>query len=180
MPTVERTKAARAARIETPLGSMIITMEGPSLRTLDFAERAPAAWLTTSDDATGAMREVERQLGEYFARRRRTFDLELAPAGTPFQRKVWEALLGIPFGATTTYAGIAHRIGRPKAVRAVAQAIGANPIGVVIPCHRVIGADGALTGYAGGLDRKQALLELEGAMPAGTGAMNGAAEKGKS
>ena len=92
----------------------------------------------------------------------------MAPAGTTFQREVWDALLEIPYGQTTSYGQLAKQIGRADAVRAVGTANGANPMAVIIPCHRVIGADGSLTGYAGGLERKQLLLELEGAMPGGT------------
>jgi methylated-DNA-[protein]-cysteine S-methyltransferase len=101
------------------------------------------------------------QLAEYFDGRRSDFDLPLAPRGTPFQQAVWQALLAVPFGATSTYGAIAAAIRRPKAVRAVGAAVGANPIGIVVPCHRVVGADGSLTGYAGGLDRKARLLALE-------------------
>ena len=108
---------------------------------------------------------VRRQLDEYFAGRRRDFDLPLAYGGTPFQRLCWEALRRIPYGETRTYGEMAREIGRPKAVRAVGHANHDNPIGVIIPCHRVIGANGSLTGYAGGLDMKRALLELEGVVP---------------
>jgi methylated-DNA-[protein]-cysteine S-methyltransferase len=102
-----------------------------------------------------------RELDEYLAGTRRSFDLPLAPRGTPFQRAVWEALTAIPYGTTATYAQLATAVGRPAAVRAVGQANGRNPIAVVVPCHRVVGADGSLTGYAGGTDRKAALLDLE-------------------
>ena len=107
--------------------------------------------------------ETERQLEEYFAGRRTSFTLSLDVAGTHFQRKVWEALLTIPFGATRSYAEIARQIGRPKAVRAVGAANGRNPLSIVAPCHRVIGTNGRLTGFAGGLGIKAFLLELEGA-----------------
>jgi methylated-DNA-[protein]-cysteine S-methyltransferase len=106
--------------------------------------------------------EVRRQLEEYFAGRRQTFDLPLAPEGTPFEKTVWEELRRIPFGETRSYAEVARAIGRPGAARAVGRANGANPIPVVVPCHRVIGADGSLTGFGGGLDAKARLLELEG------------------
>ena len=105
--------------------------------------------------------ETERQLAEYFAGRRKTFDLKLDFAGTAFQKKVWRALLTIPFGETRTYAQIARQIGHPTAVRAVGAANGRNPISIVTPCHRVIGSNGALTGFAGGLDVKAQLLGLE-------------------
>ena len=107
---------------------------------------------------------LRRQLGEYFAGERTAFELPLAPAGTPFQRIVWDALLAIPYGETRSYGELAAAVGKPGAARAVGRANHDNPIGVVIPCHRVIGAGGSLTGYAGGLDRKRYLLELEGAL----------------
>ena len=106
--------------------------------------------------------EARAQLEDYFAGRRRTFDLPLAPVGTPFQRRVWEALREIPYGETVSYGVLAARLGQPGAGRAVGLANGQNPISIVIPCHRVIGAGGALTGYGGGLERKRWLLALEG------------------
>lgn len=104
------------------------------------------------------------QLAEYFSGLRTVFDLPLAPVGTPFQRRVWHALCEIPYGTTCSYRDIAESIDNPKGVRAVGLANGKNPIAIVIPCHRVIGANGKLTGYAGGLNRKATLLELEGAL----------------
>ena len=106
-------------------------------------------------------REARRQLEEYFAGRRKTFDLPLRPNGTDFQRRVWEELLQIPYGQTATYGEIAKRIGNPNAARAVGQACNANPIPIFIPCHRVVGSNSRLTGFALGLDVKSALLELE-------------------
>lgn len=114
-------------------------------------------------EATSELDAVCRQLDEYFAGRREVFDLALAPRGTPFQQQVWQALQRIPFGHTWSYAQLAQHIDNPKAIRAVGTANGANPISILIPCHRVIGSNGTLTGYAGGLERKQALLQLEGA-----------------
>ena len=108
------------------------------------------------------MARVADQLTEYFSGKRQTFELELAPRGTPFQLAVWNALLAIPYGDTISYAELARRIGKPAAVRAVGAANGANPIPVIIPCHRVIGSNGTLTGYGGGIERKQWLLALEG------------------
>lgn len=105
---------------------------------------------------------IVAQLTEYFAGKRRSFDLELAPHGTPFQLRVWQALREIPYGATISYADLARRIGQPSAMRAVGAANGRNPIPIVVPCHRVIGKDGTLTGFGGGLPCKQALLALEG------------------
>jgi O-6-methylguanine DNA methyltransferase len=106
--------------------------------------------------------ELRRQLAEYFAGERREFALRLAPEGTPFERSVWDELLAIPFGETRSYGEIARAIGRPEASRAVGRANGANPIPIVVPCHRVIGANGSLTGFGGGLAAKARLLELEG------------------
>lgn len=113
------------------------------------------------DDNHPLLQDTERQLQDYFAGRRRAFSLPLAFAGTPFQKKVWTALTTIPSGETRTYAQIAQQIGRPYAVRAVGAANGRNPISIVAPCHRVIGSDGSLTGYAGGLEAKAFLLKLE-------------------
>lgn len=106
-------------------------------------------------------REAVTQLREYFAGTRTEFHLPLAPEGTPFQRGVWNAISGVPFGATISYGELARRCGRPSAVRAAGAATGRNPLTIVIPCHRIMGSGGALTGYAGGLDRKRALLTLE-------------------
>lgn len=105
--------------------------------------------------------EAEQQLNEYFAGLRQEFDLPLAPKGTAFQQQVWAALRRIPYGETRTYGQLAALLGRPKAARAVGGGCHRNPIGIIIPCHRVVGANGALTGYAGGLENKQYLLELE-------------------
>ena len=120
-------------------------------------ELAAASW--REDEGTDAARQLEA----YFAGERTVFDLELAPEGTPFQQKVWRALCEIPFGHTISYGTLAERVGRPQGAQAVGRANGQNPIGVIVPCHRVVGADGALVGYAGGLDRKEALLRHEGA-----------------
>jgi methylated-DNA-[protein]-cysteine S-methyltransferase len=107
------------------------------------------------------LREAEAQLGAYFDGELTEFDLPLAPHGTGFQLRVWDALMRIPYGTTTTYGAVAEAVGRPDAVRAVGACNGQNPIAVIVPCHRVIGADGSLVGYGGGLDRKRLLLELE-------------------
>jgi methylated-DNA-[protein]-cysteine S-methyltransferase len=111
------------------------------------------------------LKEVSRQLTEYFAGQRTQFDVPLDLAyGTAFQQSVWQALLKIPQGGTASYSEVSQRIGNPAAVRAVGAAVGRNPVSVIVPCHRVMGANGALTGYAGGLDRKTALLTLEGVL----------------
>jgi methylated-DNA-[protein]-cysteine S-methyltransferase len=130
-------------------------------------ERLQASGAEVVEDASRTA-EVRRQLAEYFAGQRRDFDLALAPQGTPFERAVWDELKKIPFGETRTYGEIAETLGRPGAARAVGRANGANPIPIVVPCHRVIGSDGSLTGFGGGLDVKSRLLELEGlALPFG-------------
>lgn len=110
---------------------------------------------------SSVLQETKRQLDDYFAGKRKVFDIPLHPFGTDFQLRVWNALLDIPYGETRSYMEIAQGIGNPKGVRAVAQAIGANGIGILIPCHRVIGTNRSLTGFTGGLERKEFLLELE-------------------
>ena len=119
--------------------------------------------IEAEDDRHPVLVETARQLGEYFAGERNAFALPLDLAGTAFQRKVWNALLTIPFGETRSYGQIAKQIGRPSAVRAVGAANGRNPVSIVVPCHRVIGSNGSLTGFAGGLDVKSRLLRLENA-----------------
>jgi len=119
----------------------------------------PAGAVDGSDRLVVAARD---QVLEYLDGRRQAFDLPVQPAGTPFQQQVWSALAAVPFGRTTTYADLARGLGRPTATRAVGAAVGRNPISLIVPCHRVLGTDGSLTGYAGGLERKSALLQLEG------------------
>ena len=130
------------------------------------AREARGAALVWQDDGGPLFAPVAAQLSEYFAGRRRVFDLPLALRGTPFQLQVWQELQRIPCGATCTYTELARRVGRPAAVRAVGRANATNPVSLVVPCHRVVGADGTLTGYGGGLGVKRALLELEGAWTA--------------
>jgi methylated-DNA-[protein]-cysteine S-methyltransferase len=126
-----------------------------------------SGWRTDADHPL--LRAAQQQLADYFAGRRRQFDLPLDLAhGTAFQQAVWRALLAIPAGRTTSYGALGREVGKPAAVRAVGAAVGRNPISVIVPCHRVLGTDGSLTGYAGGLERKSALLELEGALLQGT------------
>lgn len=158
--------------MDSPLGSLLIVVNKDGvLKQLDFAEtrskNLPSVEDATRDDKRCA--SVTRQLSEYFAGTRKSFDLEVAPEGTEFQRKVWKVLQSIPYGVTISYGEQAHRLGNPKASRAVGAANGSNPISIVIPCHRVIGTSGDLTGYASGVERKRWLLEHEGALP---GALN--------
>ena len=126
-----------------------------------------SAWKRVDDASQQrVLKETKLQLQAYFAGKLQQFDLPLdLSAGTAFQQSVWQALLAIPFGKTTSYGALSNHIGKPLAVRAVGTAIGRNPIGIIVPCHRVIGADGSLTGYAGGLHRKETFLTLEGALP---------------
>jgi methylated-DNA-[protein]-cysteine S-methyltransferase len=147
---------------DTPLGTLTLVGDGRALTGLYMTEhrhRPPLPGGAVRDD--GALAAAAAQITEYLAGERRAFDLELAPAGTPFQHEVWDALRAIPYGETVTYGELARRVGRPGASRAVGLANGRNPISIVVPCHRVVGADGTLTGYGGGLERKRALLALE-------------------
>lgn len=141
----------------TPVGTLLIVEEAGALVRLDFCPDPGSA----APAKTPFIREVTRQLEEYFAGRRKNFDLPLLLRGTPFQQSVWQALREIPYGQTRSYKEIAEKIGRPAAVRAVGQANHTNPVAIVVPCHRVVGADGSLTGYAGGLWIKEYLLEME-------------------
>jgi methylated-DNA-[protein]-cysteine S-methyltransferase len=144
---------------ETPLGPLTLHAGPRGLSALSFPGRAGA--LDDDDRDPATLADATRQLDEYFAARRTTFELELDLAGTPFQRRVWAALLAIPYASTVTYTELAREVGRPDVVRAVGAAVGRTPVPIVVPCHRVIGANGALTGYGGGLERKRALLDLE-------------------
>jgi methylated-DNA-[protein]-cysteine S-methyltransferase len=147
--------------IDSPVGPLTLVSDGASLTGLQFHPSPPEkGW--TRDDGAAPFPLVKRQLAEYFAGKRREFELPLAAEGTEFQRKVWRELSRIPWGETRSYADVARRVGSPKGFRAVGLANGCNPIAIVVPCHRVIGADGSLTGFGGGLGRKKMLLELEG------------------
>ena len=170
--------------IETPIGQVLLASDGEALTGLYTAEHkgGPQAISGFSDGSSSASRafsslptaswaagddipvlqEAHRQLDAFFAGKLKDFDLPLKPTGTPFQRTVWDQLIRIPFGQTISYGELAKRIGQPTASRAVGLANGSNPISIVIPCHRVIGANGSLTGYGGGIDRKKWLLEHEG------------------
>lgn len=151
--------------IASPVGRLQLVATDAALVAILWGEDDPARvplGTLTEDDAHPLLIETARQLGEYFAGQRTRFTIPLDFSGTEFQRAVWRALLTIPFGETRSYRQIAEQIGRPTAVRAVGAANGRNPISIIAPCHRVIGADGTLTGFAGGLDAKAALLALEG------------------
>ena len=147
--------------MDSPVGRLRLVADDAGLRRLEFQKdrfaEAPEDW---REDAR-ALREVSSQLAAYFAGRLKVFDFPLAPEGTPFQLQVWERLLEIPYGETVSYGTLAQRVGNPAASRAVGLANGRNPIAIVIPCHRVIGSNGTLTGYGGGLPNKQKLLALE-------------------
>jgi methylated-DNA-[protein]-cysteine S-methyltransferase len=148
--------------LDSPVGDLLLVGDDRALHGLYMTEAPRPVTVRPGwrrDHA--AFAAARRQLGEYFAGERTDFDLHLALAGTPFQRSVWDALREIPYGRTISYGELACRIGRPSAVRAVGLANGRNPVSVVVPCHRVIGADGSLTGYGGGVERKRFLLALE-------------------
>ncbi len=148
--------------IDTPLGRMTLVGDEYALIHIDLPEAkrpllVAAGWQRNAERFT----EERRQFDRYFSGTSSTFDLPLAPRGTPFQQEVWRALCDIGYGETISYAELATRIGRPKASRAVGLANGANPLAIIVPCHRVIGANGSLTGYGGGMDAKRWLLDHE-------------------
>ena len=153
--------------ISSPIGDLLLVGDEDSLHGLYFqyGKRGPHAPEEEWESAEKPFREVKRQLKAYFDGKLKAFDVPLSPRGTEFQLKVWEALRTIPYGKTWSYGELARRIRRPDAQRAVGAANGQNPLPVIVPCHRVIGADGSLTGFGGGLPIKQKLLALEGALP---------------
>jgi methylated-DNA-[protein]-cysteine S-methyltransferase len=157
-------RSIRYTTLDSPLGDLLLVGHRQALSGIAFLSHAPAASMLSShwlrdDDAFAA---VARQLRAYFAGELRSFELPLAPRGTPFQQRVWTALADIPYGSTRTYGQLAQQLGQPLAARAVGLANARNPIPIVIPCHRLVGADGALVGYGGGLANKRWLLALEG------------------
>jgi methylated-DNA-[protein]-cysteine S-methyltransferase len=177
----------------TPVGVLRIVSNGTSVTAIDFlgetpggesrsvtvaAARASAVSVGERQDDDQLLQEAVQQLAEYFAGDRTEFELPLSPAGTPFQLRVWEELRRVPYGEVVSYGEVARRIGMSgQAARAVGLANGRNPVPVVIPCHRVVGADGRLTGYAGGTARKRVLLDLEqGALQLGDGSFSSAAQ----
>lgn len=152
----------------SPVGSLLLAATDDGICGIYFEEhkhfKGKDGW-QSADDTTPAgrhLQEAARQLDEYFAGQRTVFDVALDMTGTAFQRSVWDELTAIPFGASVSYAQHAQRLGNPKALRAVGSAIGKNPVSIIVPCHRVIGSSGAVTGYAGGVQRKRFLLALEG------------------
>lgn len=155
--------ASQRRIVHSPVGPLVLSSEGEALVGLAFARGA----VRLGGDEGGAVGDAARQLSEYFAGRRTAFDLPLRfDRGSSFEQRVWQALLAIPYGTTVTYGSLAASLGEPGAARAVGAANGRNPIAIVVPCHRVVGAGGRLTGYGGGLDRKRTLLALEGAAAA--------------
>ncbi|HEV8146647.1 MAG TPA: methylated-DNA--[protein]-cysteine S-methyltransferase [Bryobacteraceae bacterium] len=149
--------------LETPIGTLLIAGDERAIHRIEFPKNGMAGKPQTGwiESARGPVGDAVRQLREYFAGERIDFDLPLAPEGTAFQRGVWKRLEEIPYGETISYGELAKRVGNPKASRAVGAANGQNPIPIVIPCHRVIGANGKLTGFGGGLPTKEKLLNLE-------------------
>jgi len=157
-------RIVRYTEIATPLGSLRLAATDAGLVGIAFegdryAPPTDPAWIR--DPAFPALRAAAAQLMEYFAGRRTEFDLPLAAAGTPFQKSVWTAIAAVPAGKTISYAELARRAGCPGSARAAGAATGRNPLAIVVPCHRIVGSDGSLTGYAGGLDRKRSLLAHE-------------------
>ena len=152
--------------IDSPVDPLLLAADERGLRLIEFhTPRHPMSRLADWSEGDNAVLQAARvQLDEYFSGTRTQFDLPLAPQGTPFQTEVWHTLATIPYGETISYAQLAQRVGKPTAMRAVGAANGRNPLPIVLPCHRVIGADGSLTGFGGGLPTKQFLLELEGAL----------------
>ena len=150
--------------VESPIGLLVVVADERGVTALHWPTSAPSSAVGGDPKghagASAVLDRAQRQLDEYFAGTRRSFDLPLHPVGTPFQLGVWEVLRGIDYGTTITYGEQARRLGSPTAVRAVGGANGRNPIGIIVPCHRVVGSDGSLTGFAGGVERKRWLLDF--------------------
>jgi methylated-DNA-[protein]-cysteine S-methyltransferase len=160
-------------RIPSPLGPLLLAGDEDALRIVHFDQPGRPATLGEGwEESEKPFADARRQLEQYFQGKLRTFDLALRPEGTPFQLKVWKALRRIPYGETRSYLDIAERLGDSRAVRAVGAANGRNPIPIIIPCHRVIGSNGSLTGYGGGIQIKARLLALEGAAAAPRGQLS--------
>ena len=164
---------------DSPIGRMLLVGTEAELEELNFPnstenKHVPREW--TEDESV--FTEPLRQLNEYFAGKRQEFNLAIAPQGTPFQQQVWRELCKIPFGETASYQTIAERLGKPKACRAVGMANGKNPLPIIIPCHRIIGKDGSMTGFGGGLALKRQLLDLERGPDAVNDGVNDAVNRG--
>jgi methylated-DNA-[protein]-cysteine S-methyltransferase len=145
--------------MDTPIGKLLLAGDQAAVHQIRFGPASPErGWI---EGSTGPIDEAARQLREYFSGKRTDFDLPLSPQGTQFQKSVWRELCGIPYGQTISYGELARRVGNPKASRAVGAANGQNPLPIVVPCHRVIGANGKMTGFGGGIPVKEALLALE-------------------
>jgi methylated-DNA-[protein]-cysteine S-methyltransferase len=150
--------------LRSPVGELIVAGDGEAVTGVGFAARGARRGFVVTDDwveDAAPLAAVTDQLSAYFAGERRDFDLLLRPSGTAFQRRVWDAVVAVPYGRTTTYGELAAGLGRPRSARAVGAANGANPLAIVIPCHRIVGADRGLAGYGGGLAAKRFLLALE-------------------
>jgi methylated-DNA-[protein]-cysteine S-methyltransferase len=149
---------------DSPCGRMLLVADEKAITSVSFigqkyAPRVQSDWQCNARHSP--IQQAKRELAEYFGGKRKRFSVRLAPRGTPFQRAVWKAIASVAFGKTIAYAELARRAGRPRSARAAGAATGRNPIGVMVPCHRIVGSDGSLTGYAGGLAKKRALLSLE-------------------
>ena len=169
MPNANTSKRYVYSFVSSPVGRLTLVATDDGLAAILWEHDRPGRvrlLLAAEEPTHPVLIETTGQIDEYFDGRRHVFTVPLDVTGTPFQRKVWEALLTIPFGETRTYAQIARQIGSPDAVRAVGAANGRNPLSIVAPCHRVIGSNGALTGFAGGMEAKAYLLDLEKAQPA--------------
>jgi methylated-DNA-[protein]-cysteine S-methyltransferase len=152
----------RTTTLDSPIGPLRLVARGDALVGLTMAgQRHERAVPAGADDSPAWFGDVAEELAGYFAGERRSFAVPVAPVGTPFQQRIWRELGAIPYGTTSTYAALAARVDRPSASRAVGQAVGRNPVAVIVPCHRVLASGGGLGGYAGGLDRKVVLLDLE-------------------
>lgn len=174
MSTVTTTtdRATVDLSLESPIGALVLRGDDRTLLQLFLPSQRPRARRTTGS-VPAPLSVAARQLDEYFAGSRRTFSLDFELEGTDFQRRVWLALADIPYGETVSYGELARTVGHPNAYRAVGSANGANPLAIILPCHRVVASDGSLGGYGGGLPTKQALLDLERAVAAGKGRVRG-------
>lgn len=152
----------KTAFIKTPVGILELKGDASGLTSVLFKDEEN---VVVSEEISAELQDSVNQLQEYFDGKRKRFNLKLSPQGTDFQKRVWKQLEEIPFGKTTSYLQMANQLGDPKVIRAAASANGKNPISIIIPCHRVVGSDGSLTGYAGGLERKKWLLEFESPAP---------------